>query len=180
MQCPNKNCKHQELKEMLVAGIKVDYCPNCFGMWFEKGEFESAKNSKDMSLRWIDIDLWKDKKLFDAKHSHRTCPKDRSLLYEVSYGDSDVKIDVCNLCQGIWLDRGEFKKMLAYLQAKNKKELMANYGKILTQEAWEVFSGPKETREELIDLISVLKVIQYKFASQNDWLEKFLMSLPRL
>lgn len=180
MQCPNKNCKHQELKEMLVAGIKVDYCPSCFGMWFEKGEFESAKNAKDMSLRWIDIDLWKDKKLFDAKHSHRICPKDRALLYEISYGDSNVKIDVCNLCQGIWLDRGEFQKLLSYLQVKNKKELMDNYGRILAQEAWEVFSGPKEAREELIDLISVLKVIQYKFASQNDWITKFLMSLPRL
>jgi Zn-finger nucleic acid-binding protein len=180
MQCPNKNCNHEELKEMMIVGIKADYCPKCFGMWFEKGEFDSAKNAKDMSLRWMDIDLWKDKKLFDAKYSHRTCPKDRSLLYEVSYADSDVKVDVCNLCQGIWLDRGEFDKLLSYLQTKNKKELINNYGKILAQEVWEVFSGPKETREELIDLISVLKVLQYKFASQNDWIAKFIMSLPKL
>ncbi len=180
MECLNKACKKEPLKKMMIAGIQIDYCPKCLGMWFEKGELDSAKNNKDFALRWIDFDLWKNQKNFDAKLTEKKCPKDRSVLYCVKYQNSDIEIDVCNLCQGIWLERGEFDKLIDYLKAEDKKELMKNYSNVLSQELWEVFDGPKELREELTDLISVIKILQYKFIGENDWMKRFLMSLPKL
>jgi len=180
MKCPNHSCNKEDLKKIIIAGIEADYCPKCFGMWFESGELDSAKDKKDFSLRFIDIDLWKDKKDFRASQEKRICPKDRSWLYQVEYSDSDIKVDVCNLCHGIWLDRGEFEKIIDYLKAHNKEDLMKNYSKVLAQEAWEVFSGPKELREELIDLVFVLKILQYKFIAQNDWVKRMIMALPKL
>src|SRR3989344_8939574 len=119
------------LDTALLSGVEVDYCPKCYGLWFEEDELHQAKNEKDRSLRWLDIDLWKDIKEFRIARGMKMCPADRVPLYEVRYaahpedgraspaseearrGGSQVQVDVCNLCHGTWLDRGGFKDIIA-------------------------------------------------------------------
>ena len=57
-------CKTEELKKSLFNNIEVDYCPRCFGLWFEEDELRQAKDEKDDGLIWLVIDLWKDEKDF--------------------------------------------------------------------------------------------------------------------
>jgi len=38
-----------------------------------------------------------------------------------------VTVDVCTQCRGVWLDRGELEKMLAYAQRELERE-RAHYG----------------------------------------------------
>jgi len=100
-------------------------------------------------------------------------------LYEVRYGDSNIKVDVCSICNGIWLDRGEFIEIIEYLKEKGEYEVMHNYVKNLFQEAWEVFSGPEILREEVLDFLAILKLLRYKFAAQHPYLSQVMLSLPR-
>src|SRR3989344_2264128 len=105
MTCPI--CK-VHLDQAVLSGVEVDYCPKCLGLWFEEEEVRWAKDLKDRDLNWLDIDLWKDEDKFLISPGQKLCPQDRLPLYETGYGDSGIKVDLCNICHGIWLDRGEF------------------------------------------------------------------------
>lgn len=167
------------MEKAIFYGTEVDYCPKCLGLWFESDELRKIKDEKDKDLNWLDIDLWKDKSKLKIGRSPRLCPQDEVPLYEVEYGDSGIEVDVCNLCQGIFLDRGEFKKIIAYLKEKGKEELLKKYLSNLIKEGAEVFTGPEDFKEELADFLTVLKLLNYKFASQHPTISQLILSLPK-
>jgi len=168
------------LEQAILSNVGVDYCPRCYGLWFEEDELQWAKDEHDADLRWLDIDLWKHPDQFRVEAGkQRLCPVDRLPLYEVRYGDSNVRIDVCNICHGIWLDRGEFKDIIVYLHDRGEYEVLHNYAGNLFEELWEVFSGPEVLREEVLDFLAILKLLKYKFATQHPAFSRFMLSLPR-
>ena len=156
MECPNDN---QQLEKVLFHNVGVDYCPKCLGIWFDKDELRQAKDDKDKQLNWVDVDLWRDKARFKISHKNKHCPVCRVGLQEVGYDDSKTKVDFCKMCQGVWIDRGEFKQIINYLKNKSDYELLHHYTKNIAQELWEVFSGPEAFRSELEDFIMLLKLI---------------------
>jgi len=176
MKCPL--CK-KELEKAIFYGVEVDYCPICLGLWFEEDELRLAKDKKDENLNWLDIDLWKRKNKFKIYLGERLCPACRLPLYEVYYGDSRIIVDFCSLCKGIWLDRGEFKRITDYLRKKANFEILNNYAKNLFQEAAEILIGSETLREEIFDFLTVLKLLNYKLAVQYPTLTKTISGLPR-
>jgi Zn-finger nucleic acid-binding protein len=160
---------------MLFHNVEVDYCPDCLGVWFDKDELRYAKDDRDAQLNWLDFDLWRDKSRFKFAGLHKRCPACRVPLTQVRYDDSKVKIDFCKHCQGIWLDRGEFKRIIIYLIRKHDYEILYRYSVNLARELWEVFTGPEKFRDELADFLMILKLFNYKFVVQhpflNSWIE---------
>ena len=175
-ECP---LDHVPLAGALLFNVEVDYCPVCLGLWFEDQELRLAKDNKDKDLQWCDIDLWKDKKKFRIGRGARSCPLDRVPLYEVFYGKSPVVVDVCSLCRGVWLDRGEFKKIIKWVRESADYEVLHKYAKDLFEEAAEVFIGPETLREEILDFIAVLKLLKYKFAVRHPEITKTISHLPK-
>ena len=177
----NKKCPlcKTALSSSLLFNTEVDYCPKCLGLWFEKEELRLAKDEKDKDLQWFDVDLWKDKKGFKINHGIRICPSCRVPLYEVYYGKSPVIVDVCNLCQGVWLDRGEFNKIAKWLKEQANYQVMHQYSKNLFQEAAEIFIGPEKLREEALDFLAILKLLKYKFLVQHPEISRTISQLPK-
>lgn len=171
-------CK-KNLASAIFHATEVDYCPQCLGMFFEEDELRQAKDTRDKGLKWFDIDLWKDKGKFRITFGIRLCPECRLPLYEVYYGDSRIIVDVCNLCHGIWLDRGEFKKIMEYLKAGANWRLLNTYMKDFLGELWEIFTGPETIREELDDFLIILKLLNYKFATQYPKITRLIAGLPK-
>ena len=176
MLCPR--CK-KTLDRAIFYNVEVNYCPICLGLWFEEEELRWAKDIKDRSLRWLDIDLWKDKEKFKISSGQKLCPACRLPLYEVGYGDSEVKVDVCNLCHGIWLDRGEFKQIIQYLKEKGEFEVLYNFSKNLAEEFWEIFTGPEDLKDEILDFLTILKLFTYKFTVQHPVIARIISALPK-
>jgi len=164
MNCPNDN---EQLEKVLFHNVEVDYCPKCLGIWF----------NKDEQLNWVDIDLWRDKAKFKVSHGDKHCPVCRGGLREVAYDDSKVKVDFCKNCEGIWLDRGEFKQIINYLKNKSDYEILNRYTKNIASELWEVFSGPEKFRSELEDFLTLLKLFNYKFIVQHPFLKSIIENL---
>ncbi|MCD6270310.1 zf-TFIIB domain-containing protein [bacterium] len=175
MFCPN--CK-AELKKAVFYNTEVSYCPKCLGIWFDFDQLNRAKDEKDKDLNWLDIDLWEDQTKFKIAKKDKLCPVCSVPLYSVSYGDSDIEVDVCNLCHGIWLDRGEFKKIINYLEEKGKKEVLHSYFKNLLQEGIEIFTGPQSFREEIFDFLTLIKFLNYKFSVQYPNIKEIIARLP--
>ncbi len=167
------------LSETILHGVAVDYCSKCLGIWFEKEELRWAKDKKDKDLAWLDIDLWDKKEEFKVVRGVRLCPSCRMPLYEVYYGKSGVVVDVCNLCHGIWLDRAEFKKIMSWLQSQRQYEIINNYAKNVLKETKEVFSGPETLRSEAVDLIVLLKAMNYKLFLHYPFLLNLISLIPK-
>ena len=176
MLCPV--CK-KPLDKAIFYGVEVDYCPNCLGIWFEEDELRLAKDEKDKDLRWLDIDLWKDESKFRVSRSPKLCPSCKLPLYSVNYGDSNIKVDICNVCHGVWLDRGEFKKIIDYLKNKSNFEILNNYIKDLAKEFWEIFAGPETFQDEVLDFVTILKLLNYKLITQHPAISSIIADMPK-
>ncbi|MBU4204941.1 zf-TFIIB domain-containing protein [Patescibacteria group bacterium] len=177
INCPN--CKKETLEKAILLNVEVDYCTKCFGLWFDQDELRLAKDKKDENLNWLDIDLWRDIKKFNVSRSNRLCPHCRMPLYEVQYDKSKVTVDLCNLCKGIWLDKKEFEKIIKYLKEKADYEILRHFSKNLVQEFGEIFIGPEKIREEILDLLTLLKLLHYKFLAQHPYLAILIKDLPK-
>jgi Zn-finger nucleic acid-binding protein len=171
MDFPNK---HSKLEKALFHNTELDYCPLCLGVWFDKDELRLAKDNKDQQINWLDFDIWRDKKRFEISRASRQCPVCRVIFVQVRYEDSKIKVDFCRNCQGIWLDRGEFKRIMVYLRRKSDYEILRRYTQNAVKELWEVFTGPEKFREELEDFLMLLKLFNYKFVVQHQWLNKLI------
>jgi len=177
MKCP----VHQEIemKKAVFYNTAVDYCPNCLGVWFDKDELRGAKDESDKTLNWLDVNLWEDKTKFQVGASNKICPVDFVPLYEIKYDSSEIKVDLCNVCSGVWLDRGEFKKIIDYLKAKKADELLRHYLSNLVQEGKEVFVGPETFKEEVDDFLMLVKLFSDKFVVQHPNISKIILNLPK-
>jgi len=78
---------------------KIDICPQCRGGWFDATEL-----ARSLSTAVEDLDVPK-----SAEKSERSCPKCKIHLMKFLYPETNIEIDVCKSCHGIWLDRGEFR-----------------------------------------------------------------------
>jgi len=171
MECPNDK---EYLEKVLFHNVEVDYCPKCLGVWFDKDELKLAKDDADKDLNWTDVDLWRDKSKFKVSIGGKQCPVCRAGLREVRYDEAKTKVDYCKMCQGVWLDRGEFKQIINYLKNKSDYEILNHYAKNLVVQLWEVFSGPATFREELEDFLTLIKLFAYKFETQYSHLNKLI------
>lgn len=174
--CPH----HQDtaLEKAVLASVEVDYCPVCYGLWFDEEELRWAKDERE-DLQWLDVDLWKRTSELRVAPGDKPCPEHRLPLYEVEYGDSGIKVDVCNLSHGIWLDRGEYRAIISYLEEKGQHEVLYNYMDSLLGQTWEVFTGPDMLREEVRDVAVLLKLMQHKFLAKHPHISKLLVEMPK-
>ena len=106
MKCPK--CETTSLEAREFKGIEVDCCPQCRGIWFDQDElphFLGLTRSELRSLQSGKLDEQLNRK-------QGRCPRDESQLLRVySPRNTDVVIDSCVTCNGIWLDDGELKKL---------------------------------------------------------------------
>ncbi len=92
--------------------IRVDQCFVCSGFWFDAGELDKCLsehvNVLD-SLESPDVDQALMKEL---KQKLGKCPRcQMDMVKKPAPKDSKMIIDVCEKCQGIWLDGGEYDEL---------------------------------------------------------------------
>jgi Zn-finger nucleic acid-binding protein len=79
------------------AGTEVDICSGCQGVWLDRSEL-AAITGKPVDLP----------DSLPGTDTAFACPRCSSPLRERSYaGRSDLLIECCSGCGGIFLDRGE-------------------------------------------------------------------------
>jgi len=167
------------LEKITFNKIEVDKCSQCYGVWFDQDELRQTKDEKDQFLKWLDVDLWEKEDKFKAFSSDKLCPVCKTNLYEIDYGNSNIKIDICNSCKGIWLDKGEFKKIINYLKNVVNTETLSDYFKHTLEEAKEIFTGQEGLSSEIKDFFIVTKLLQYRLLSQYPTINNIIINLPK-
>lgn len=100
--CPK--CKKPSLSNFNTSeGVIVDFCDQCFGIWFDKDELANyIELSKDIP----ELDAMKAK----AKNTGLACPKCQTLLVELPFSSkTEIMIEYCPGCEGTFFDAGEVK-----------------------------------------------------------------------
>lgn len=95
--------------------IEIDYCRNCLGIWFDKGELELLlKTSSQGTSGLPTVDgLAKE----TISHGRRKCPICAKKMREVPLGEPAIHVDVCRQGDGIWFDGGELQLLLKQVAA---------------------------------------------------------------
>lgn len=131
MNCP---VCYKKLKEITYENQRIDICLKCGGIWFDRGELLKvvdnllSKNKVDPQTvketyrnKLINID--------EIKKFQRKCPKCNVDMNLNNYSyDSNIIIDKCPSCNGIWTDEGEMRSVAKYIKGNPD---MDSYGKAL-------------------------------------------------
>jgi len=83
------------------SGIRVDGCPTCHGMWFDRHELEGHLGGPDDAFM----------PSADSSVSSRPCPACGVAMTCFVVRGSGVTIDMCEHCKGVWLDVGELQRL---------------------------------------------------------------------
>ncbi len=85
----------------------LDVCPQCQGIWFDKGELDRLDGSM-----WVNIEHHGFLERQGDGHRQVKCPKCDVLLKPLSPSEEpDLIIDRCPSCEGFWLDSGELEHL---------------------------------------------------------------------
>ena len=163
-ECPT--C-HVSLESKNIGKVEIDECPQCKGIWFDKDELRKSKDVIDSDLNWMDFEIWKHKNEFKIKESSRLCPVCKTDTHAIDYGSTSTEIDYCPNCKGVWLDRGELKKIIVALEKELLTKPFSKYLSETIKEAKEIITGPESISSEWKDFIAVFRMMQYRLFAEN-------------
>ncbi len=119
MKCPN--CSNR-LRMVKTKSAVIDVCPECRGIWFDSGEIFNFMRTLSQSEKITpeDIKLFKPRKvisLYTLKEKDRFCSRCAVVMQKFNYAsDSNVFLDKCSKCGGIWVDGAEIIQLASYLK----------------------------------------------------------------
>ena len=163
-----------------LGSVQIDECPRGHGAWFEDQELRTAKDEADPDLSWMDFEIWKHPDRFALGTSQLACPDDKTPLVQLQYSDTAVTIDCCPSCHGIWLDKGEFARVIDALETELTTKTFSDYVKASVSEANELVTGPESTLSEWRDFRAVLRLLRFRFFVEHQGLSKLLTRIPRI
>ncbi|MCK5686038.1 zf-TFIIB domain-containing protein [bacterium] len=105
MNCPS--CNHHMI-EVEISGVKIDYCQDgCQGVYFDNFELKQLDETHEGSGSILE-EILSQERQDDSRMEKMECPKCHIKMKRHKYAfDSDIYIDHCYSCNGIWLDKGE-------------------------------------------------------------------------
>lgn len=102
------------LTPRVFGSVTIDECDSCGGHWYDAGELarirelspaERPHDRPGVAPRWV-----------DSKHDAMQCPRCRKGLQNERYAySSDLVLDRCPTCNGMWVDSGELDRMDALI-----------------------------------------------------------------
>lgn len=112
-----------ELKPHVHLGVTIDVCPACAGIWFDEGELVRLHQLDDEILPRIDSLYQPQVTSYDPPWE-RLCPNCRQPLRPYNYlYTSNIRLDTCEQCGGVWVDNGELEVMHRVLQDARAAEV---------------------------------------------------------
>lgn len=123
MKCPRDGT---ELAKVNAAGIELDKCHNCDGLWLDYGELEALRKKKLSGLEEnVEREYGNPTFVTGEKSGYMRCPRcgeeGRLSRHHVSYFQAPVQVDRCQKCFGIWLDDCELDLLIEDKKAMDKE-----------------------------------------------------------
>ena len=119
MQCPRDGAAL--VRETYEGDVVVDRCTTCAGMWLDTGELkdiqEPIENDYSHQLKQINVVASAYALARQKVLPNIDCPQCGSALYPREYAFcSQILIDRCAECRGVWLDAGELQALEKFFE----------------------------------------------------------------
>lgn len=99
----------EKLEQVVYAGVEVDRCVSCEGIWFDSFEAERLKTIKGSES--LDTGKLETGSQFNRVEGEIDCPRCSTKMTRILDIDQySIWYEKCPKCQGVWFDAGEFKK----------------------------------------------------------------------
>ena len=85
----------------------------------------------------------------------------------IGYADTGVQIDYCRSCGGIWLDKGEFPRIIQALEKDVDQMTASDYLKESVRELKNLLSADEDIGEEWKHFQTVLKLLEYSVLAEH-------------
>ncbi len=178
MRCPEDK---SELHPTDYKGVSIEECPKCLGRWFDRDELREAKDRTDDDLRWLDFDPFAEEAdRFAVPSKGKRCPKDSTGMEALTYERSGVVIDRCPRCRGLWLNHGEFEKIVQYLERIVSSETSPELARDALKQLIKIPVGPEGAISEVRDFFAILKLLEQRLAVEHPRTAKAADRLYRL
>ncbi|MBN2512762.1 MAG: rhomboid family intramembrane serine protease [Sedimentisphaerales bacterium] len=117
MYCPV--CRNV-LRTVKSRGFVLDVCLTCKGIWFDDGELIGFAKALENEVEPVEkLTLYKPRKAVGQKEllSTRSCPRCNVTMKQFNYAyDSNIFLDRCLQCGGVWTDAGEIQRVAVHLK----------------------------------------------------------------
>ncbi|QDV40283.1 hypothetical protein Enr13x_00890 [Stieleria neptunia] len=125
MTCPRDGSSLAS--ETYEGDVVVDRCPTCRGIWLDAGELKTIQETieRDYSnqLRQINVVARAYELARQKSRPEIRCPKCQGALEPREYAYcSQILIDRCSGCGGVWLDEGELAALEQFFEQAAAEE----------------------------------------------------------
>jgi Zn-finger nucleic acid-binding protein len=131
-----------EVTARATAGtlIQLDQCRQCGGIWCDKWELFPLDAEEAKKLDPVDENLLRSPVQLTKKTLY--CPRcaDELAVFADPILSKDVQLQRCRHCDGLWLNRGHFRRYKQYQQGARKKKMS---GEKIAAKLPEVYADPK-------------------------------------
>jgi len=125
IRCPS--CRH-EMNEVTVRAnpgqlIVLDQCERCGGIWCDKWELFPVDTDEAERIDPLDEELLKDLKRLAKGPLY--CPRCTAALriFVEPILPKDIQLHRCGRCDGIWLNRGQFRRYKEFQKQTRARKL---------------------------------------------------------
>ncbi len=125
MECPR--CRHA-MQEILYEGVKIDTCPNCEGEWLDRDELKQIVKRREEvftpdQIAQVQASIEGSEPAPAADDSPAlACPRCGAEMRRFRYaGTTQVLIDRCPACGGIWFDKDELEQVQILVESWEKR-----------------------------------------------------------
>lgn len=125
MKCPVD--KSELLPEVYEDAVHARVCPSCKGIWFDRGDLERVEETieHDYSEELSRIPDVIGRAFEEARQKARgqmACPACGAEMESKEYAYcSQIMINKCPECGGVWLDRGEAEALEIFYERSRKE-----------------------------------------------------------
>ncbi len=104
-----------------LRGLTLDVCPKCAGIYFDEGEIAALQFDGPEALTEVEDAVTPGGLTFVESPIPKRCPGCQKPMHGYRYRySSDIRLDGCQNCGGVWIQDGELGKIADYLQATPK------------------------------------------------------------
>jgi Zn-finger nucleic acid-binding protein len=167
MLCPNDNAEMRQVKILSQYGgpIFVDQCQKCGGIWFDESDLFRAKQGEAEKIEELNTEILRTPSAME--NSTFFCPRDGGAMHQFTdkYFPQDIVLVRCQLCHGIWLNRGMFTKYQQFRQKSMRPRKVTQYKEMETQPEERYGDAlPTETRGRLVEFLAIPIEIAERYA----------------
>lgn len=102
----------------MVQAVILDACPLCAGVYFDEGEIAALQRGGPEALESAEDEFSSTGLVLVDCEAPKRCPGCGDLMCVYTYRySSDIRLDGCDRCGGVWVQDGELARIAEHLRA---------------------------------------------------------------